>query len=597
MRNVSTATALTTAGVVSWHQHSVTELEASHSMQQPLTSLIIPTLEATIRAQRLVYTAFMVVYDYESAKLRAYLGLEQDSTEKVKWLEERSKRQEALEKSQKDYTDESYSSGLEPGEYRKIKLAQRQEVLTAAERLADAEEVLEKIGGNEVHLRAANRLLQLCQKNGGVYIKIGQHLANLDYLIPKEYINVLSTLFDAAPLTPYEDVCKVIEEDLGASPDKLFDSFEKEPIASASLAQVHVAYDKDSGEKLAVKVQHRGLRETSSGDVFAITTVIHILDFVFEDFTWMWIAEEIAPQLPKELDFCNEGKNSEKAKAAIEKSGLDCVVPKVIWKDTSERVLCMEFEEGFKATDTEAIEEAGLNKHDIAKLIASVFNEQVFIEGFVHCDPHPANLMIRKQDGGPFLVLLDHGLYKQLDDDFRIQYARLWRNLMMADVKGIKESCRALGVDEMYTLFAAMLTSRPFDEIVERSKTGSLKADFQPDSKSDKAMIQGYAQRFLKDIFGILSTVPRQMLLLLKMNDCLRHIDYTLGSPLNNVVAAGKYASIAVYDDERKNARGIRDRLRAWFDYVRVMLRIQAHDFGVWTQQRISNSRFSLLNQ
>ncbi len=96
-----------------------------------------------------------------------------------------------MEKSQKDYTDESYSSGLEPGEYRKIKLAQRQEVLTAAERLADAEEVLEKIGGNEVHLRAANRLLQLCQKNGGVYIKIGQHLVRQIVLF-----HCLSACFD-----------------------------------------------------------------------------------------------------------------------------------------------------------------------------------------------------------------------------------------------------------------------------------------------------------------------------------------------------------------------------------------------------------------
>lgn len=177
MRNVSTATAIAAAGAVySWNQHSVTKLEASHNTQQPLSSLIIPTLEATIRAQRLVYTAFMVVMDYESAKLGAYLGLEQGSAEKVKWLEERSKRQDALERSQKDYTDESYSSDLKPDEYREIKLAQRQQVLTAAERLAEAEEVLEEIGGNEVHLRAANRLLQLCQKNGGVYIKIGQHL-------------------------------------------------------------------------------------------------------------------------------------------------------------------------------------------------------------------------------------------------------------------------------------------------------------------------------------------------------------------------------------------------------------------------------------
>lgn len=182
-------------------------------------------------------------------------------------------------------------------------------------------------------------------------------------------------------------------------------------------------------------------------------------------------------QLPKELDFCNEGKNSEKASAAIEKSGLDCVVPKVFWNHTSERVLCMVFEEGFRSTDVEAIDSAGLKRRlvaessvccwcldrwrdnlkcspnspysDVAKLLSSVFNEQVFLEGFVHCDPHPSNALIRKQNGKPFLVLLDHGLYKQLDDDFRIQYARLWRSLMMADVKGIQESCKELGVEEM----------------------------------------------------------------------------------------------------------------------------------------------------
>ena len=133
-----------------------------------------------------------------------------------------------------------------------------------------------------------------------------------------------------------------------------------------------------------MKVQHRGLRETSAGDVFAITTVTHVLDYLFDDFSWMWIADEIAPhvsyarvgsqemkayllclsfkQLPIELDFCNEGRNSEKAFAAIQKSGLDCVVPKVLWNHSSERVLCMEYEEGFRSTDVEAIDKAGLKR-------------------------------------------------------------------------------------------------------------------------------------------------------------------------------------------------------------------------------------------
>ena len=120
LRNVSTAAALTAAGVVAWNQTSVTKLEASHKVQQPLSSLVIPTLEATIRAQRLVLTAIMIVWDYESAKLGARLGLEQGSKEKVKWEDERRKRQKDLEEAQKIYTDESDSSSLDPTTYREL---------------------------------------------------------------------------------------------------------------------------------------------------------------------------------------------------------------------------------------------------------------------------------------------------------------------------------------------------------------------------------------------------------------------------------------------------------------------------------------------
>ena len=173
---VSTATAVTAVGLCAWNQQSVTKLEASHKTQQSLSSLVIPTFEAGIRAQRLVWTAIMVVWDYESAKLGARLGLEQGSEEKIKCIDERKRRQTHLEEAQKSYTDESYSCDLDPMQYRELKLAQRQDVMSAAERLAEVEEILDEIGGNEVHLRAANRLLNLCEKNGGVYIKIGQHL-------------------------------------------------------------------------------------------------------------------------------------------------------------------------------------------------------------------------------------------------------------------------------------------------------------------------------------------------------------------------------------------------------------------------------------
>ena len=380
----------------------------------------------------------------------------------------------------------------------------------------------------------------------------------------------------------YLDVCRVIEEDLGKHPDELFDTFETKPIASASLAQVHVAYLKGSGRKLAIKCQHRGLRETSSGDVFAVTLVVRTLERIFDGFTWGWIADEIAPHLPKELDFLNEGKNAERAEVFIKASGLDCVVPKVLWEHSSSRVLCMEFEEGFNATDLNAIEKAGLSKRDIATLISSVFSSQVFeSRSPIHVDPHPANVLIREKKGKPQMVLVDHGLYKDIDDEFRICYAKLWRSLMLADLDGIKKACANLGVEEMHTLLAAMLTSRPYDEIMERSKSGSLSAKIK-DVNSDKAMISGYAQHFLKEIIAILGTLPPQMLLLLKMNDCLRHIDHVLGSPTNTLIITGKYAARAVYLDSISRKGTFVERVSSWFAYMKVLFRIQAHDFALW---------------
>lgn len=170
------------------------------------------------------------------------------------------------------------------------------------------------------------------------------------------------------------------------------------------------------------------------------------------------------------------------------------------------------------------------------------------------------------ESGKPELVLFDHGLYKQIDDEFRITYANLWKSLLVADIEGIQKSCSKLGVEEMYPLLAAMLTSRPFDEVIERNETKSFKAKESMDTNVDTAMIRGYAQQYLKEIIQMLDMVPRQMLLLFKMNDCLRHIDTSLGSPVNNLVIAGKFAAQATYEHECKNVEGMK-RLGLWIRY------------------------------
>lgn len=89
---------------------------------------------------------------------------------------------------------------------------------------------------------------------------------------------------------------------------------------------------------------------------------------------------------------------------------------------------------------------------DVAKLISSVFNSQIFMHGFVHCDPHEANVLLREhplKKGKPQIVLVDHGLYKTLDGEFQEAYARLWKAIVMADIPGIELACKSLGVQRM----------------------------------------------------------------------------------------------------------------------------------------------------
>ena len=124
-----------------------------------------------------------------------------------------------------------------------------------------------------------------------------------------------------------------------------------------------------------------------------------------------------------------------------------------------------------------------------------------------------------------------------------------------------------------------MLTSRPFDEVVERSQSGSFDAS-TGNGGGDKHVIRGYAQRYIKEIIDMLDIVPRQMLLIFKMNDCLRHVDMALGSPANNLVVAGRYASARVYESDKQSGGGFISLLRSWMSYINVILRINMYEIG-----------------
>eukprot|EP00029_Vermamoeba_vermiformis_P013519 TRINITY_DN8440_c0_g1_i1.p1 TRINITY_DN8440_c0_g1~~TRINITY_DN8440_c0_g1_i1.p1 ORF type:complete len:285 (+),score=20.84 TRINITY_DN8440_c0_g1_i1:147-1001(+) len=164
---------------------------------------------------------------------------------------------------------------------------------------------------NEVNLRTAKKLLDLCIANRGIYIKAGQHLASLNQVLPKEFTDTLAILQDKAQFQPLSAVEEVFREDFNKLPNEMFTTFDPVPIAAASLAQVHVATLAD-GRKCAVKVQYPDIWDMFRGDIKTIEFMVHTIAYLFPDFQFSWIVPEFKEFLTEELDFINEGKNAEK---------------------------------------------------------------------------------------------------------------------------------------------------------------------------------------------------------------------------------------------------------------------------------------------
>ncbi|XP_064514900.1 aarF domain-containing protein kinase 1 isoform X2 [Pseudopipra pipra] len=324
------------------------------------------------------------------------------------------------------------------------------------------------VQSEEVHLRSAERLRELCCSNRGTFIKVGQHLGALDYLLPEEYTRTLKVLHSQAPQSTRQEIEQVIREDLGKE------------------------------------------------------VLLLVVKQIFPDFEFMWLVEEAKKNLPLELDFLHEGRNAEKV-AYMLKNFDFLKVPRIYWELSTRRVLLMEFMEGGQVNDRAYMERNGINVNEISRNLGKLYSEMIFVNGFVHCDPHPGNVLVKKcpTSGKAHIILLDHGLYQVLSESFRMDYCRLWQALIKADMKRVQKYSRRLGAGDLYPLFACMLTARSWESV-------NRGIDQSPVSASEDMEIRSNAAAYLPQITQLLNNVPRQMLLLLKTNDLLRGIESAL---------------------------------------------------------------------
>ncbi|KAL5272199.1 hypothetical protein ACHWQZ_G000429 [Mnemiopsis leidyi] len=390
---------------------------------------------------------------------------------------------------------------------------------------------------SQIHESTAEAIRDMCSVNGGLFIKVGQHIGTLDYLLPKEYVKAFKVLHNKAPESSLDSVMKVLKSELGAPPDKIFSEFDPTPLGSASLAQVHRAVLRSSNKEVAVKVQHSTVQEHSKIDTIVIEFLAKALDKVFPEFEFDWLIDTIKRNLPKELDFVQEGQNCEHVSRLFTDTPF-LKVPKIHWEFTSRRVLCMEYINGGKVDDAGYMQQHGINKSEVLSYLSKIFSQMIFVRGYIHCDPHPGNVLVQKCDGKTLLVLLDHGLYQSLTDDFRINYCKLWQALLNGDTDRIKTQADRLGVGKYYGLFACMVASRTWDDI-----TGSGIAD--KNSNLDVNRLQEQAVKQIPEISQVLNYIPRQLILILKTNDLLRGIECSLLD--RNTQGVGTFLNMARY--------------------------------------------------
>ncbi|KAF8975684.1 hypothetical protein BGZ46_008924 [Entomortierella lignicola] len=412
---------------------------------------------------------------------------------------------------------------------------------------------------SKLHKRCAVRVMNMMRENGGIYIKLGQHLASLKYLLPDEWTRTMEPLQDRCAPSSMESIQSLFLSDMGKPLSEVFSSFELTPIGVASLAQVHRATLKN-GQEVAVKIQHPALNRFSEIDMKTISGLASFIAYAFPEFEFFWLSEEIQFNLPRELDFRFEAKNSQRAAANFDKSRAQgspstIKIPEIIW--AQRRVLVMEFMNGSRIDNVQYLKDNDIKVSEVSKEMARTFSQMIYNDGFLHCDPHPGNVMIRpKPAGSPShcnfeIILLDHGLYRELSPEFRLDYARLWTAVINSDKEEIKRRALKLGGIDAYELFACILTGRDWDVIQDAQLTKKVR------NKAETSKISQDAGNWITEIADILARVPRDLLLLFKTNDLLRALDEDLGaddgSQMRTFAVMGQYCARVILDADKRD--------------------------------------------
>jgi ubiquinone biosynthesis protein len=272
-------------------------------------------------------------------------------------------------------------------------------------------------------LTRAERIRMAIEELGPTYIKLGQVLSTRPDLVPLDLIEELAKLQDKVPPFAFDDFKRIIQEELGVPADSLFDDLDPEPLASASIGQVHRARLKD-GEEVAIKVQRPGIHRTIEVDLEIMLHLATLMERHIEELSFhrpVKIVEEFAKTIERELDYTLEATSMERISAQfLHNPHLYC--PKVYRETTTRRVLTTEYVSGIKVSCLDLLAEEGLDRKIICDRGADILLTQIFEHGFFHADPHPGNIFVLP---GNIICLIDFGMMGSIDQATREDFVEL----------------------------------------------------------------------------------------------------------------------------------------------------------------------------
>ncbi|PZE19672.1 ABC1 kinase family protein [Paenibacillus xerothermodurans] len=281
----------------------------------------------------------------------------------------------------------------------------------------------------------AERIRLVVQDLGPTFIKLGQIASTRSDIIPDHIIAELQKLQDQVAPFAFDEVQKTLESQLRITMADTFSRFESEPLAAASIGQVHLAVLQD-GQPVAVKIQRPGIGQTVRTDLEILQNLAVLAEARFKwakQYQIHRMAQEFSRALRDELDYTIEGHNAEKIANQFKKDP-HVHVPKVYWEYTSKKILTTEFVEGIKLNDPDRLLSHGYEPQRIAERFMNAMLHQIFMEGFFHADPHPGNLMVLP---GEVLTFIDFGLVGRLTPAMKRHFANLIIALLLQSSEGV----------------------------------------------------------------------------------------------------------------------------------------------------------------